>query len=135
VTGTSSPAPTARATGSAPGSAKATACQGVTTINQALTSLAALTVNATVGEVKAAQAKVATAVRTIEAQHPADPQGLASQVSAANANLTEKLAGYPDQTPIGQTTDTVQDLKAKAAEAQGKTAQLAATLQCPPHPS
>ena len=124
----SKPPPTATSSASA----KAVTCNSVTTINQALTSLSSITVSTTVGDVKAAQAKVANAAKEIQAQHPTDPQGFVSQVSAANDKLTEKLAGYPDQTPIGQTSDTAPDLKAKVADAQGKTEQLAAELKCTP---
>lgn len=124
----SKPPPTATASASA----EALPCHLVTTINQALSSLSNLTVSTTVGDVKAAQAKVANATKAIQAQHPTDPQGFVSQVSAANDKLTEKLAGYPDQTPISQTSDTAPDLKTKVADAQGKTDQLAAELKCTP---
>lgn len=118
------------ATSTAP--AKAVVCDGVTTIDQALASLANANVSTTVGDVRAVQMKVANAVSTIQAQHPTDPQGFVSKVSAANDKLTEKLAGYPDRTPIGQTSTTIQDLKTRVADAQGKTAQLAANLGCIP---
>jgi len=134
TTSSSNTTSSSAATATATGSAKATACNGVTTINQALTSLSNISVSATVGDVKAAQAKVANAVTIIEAQHPSDPQGLVSQVSVANDKLTEKIAGYPNRTPIGQTSDTVQDMKTKVADAQSKTDKLAAELKCTPTP-
>jgi hypothetical protein len=120
------------ATATATGPVKATLCNGVTTIHQTLTSLSNVTVSTTVGDVKAAQAKVSNAVTTNQQQHPADPQGLVGQVSAANDKHTEKLAGYPDQTPIGQTSETVQDVKAKVADAQTRTQQLSTELKCAP---
>ena len=125
---TSDPTSDPTATSTAP--AKAVVCNGVTTINQALASLANANVSTTVGDVRAVQMKVANAVSTIQAQHPTDPQGFVSKVSAANDKLTEKLAGYPDRTPIGQTSTTIQDLKTRVADAQGKAAQLAANLGC-----
>jgi hypothetical protein len=134
TTSSSSATPTSAATAISTGSAMASACNGVTTINQALTSLSNITINATVGDVKAAQAKVANAVTMIQALHPTDPQGLVSQVNAANNKLTEKIAGYPDQTPIGQTSDTVQDVKTRVADAQSKTAKLDTELKCTPTP-
>lgn len=120
------PSPMATSTGSA----RETACNGVSNINKALTSLSNVSANATVGDVKAAQTKVTNAVNAIQAQHPTDPQGLVNQLSTANAKLTEKLAGYPDQTPIGQTSENIQDLKARVAEAQTKTNQLSGELKC-----
>lgn len=121
----------ATATTTTSASANSAACKGVTTINQALTSLSDKTATATVGDVKAAQAKVTNAVNTIQAQHPTDPQGFVSQVSAANDKLTEKLAAYPDQTLISQTTANVTDLKTRVSDAQGKTQKLAGELNCP----
>jgi hypothetical protein len=112
--------------------AKAAACNGVMTINQALSSLSDINASATVGDVKAVQAKVAKAVTTVQAHVTTNQEGIVSQISAANAKLTEKLAGYPDTTPIGQTSTTVQDIKTKAADVQNKTAQLASALNCTP---
>jgi hypothetical protein len=120
--------PSAMATST--GAVRTAACNGVNTINQALSNLSTATSSVTVGDVKSAQMKVANAVNNIQMQHPTDPQGLVNQVSTANQKLTEKLAGYPDTTPIGQTSDTVQDVKAKAATAQGKAQQLGTELQC-----
>jgi hypothetical protein len=118
------------ATRTATTSAKATACNGVTTMNQALDSLSNINASATVGDVKAVQAKVAKAVTVVQTRVPSDEEGLLSQISAANAKLTEKIAGYPDSTPIGKTSTTAQDIKTKAADAQGKTEQLSSTLKC-----
>jgi hypothetical protein len=120
----------APATATSTTSAKTTACKGVSGINQALTSLSNITVDTTVGDVKAAQAKITNAMATIQAQHPIDNQGLVGQVSAANDKLTEKIAGYPNQTPIGKTSDNVQDMKARVADAQTKTKKLGTELDC-----
>ena len=123
---------TVMTTPTATGSAKVAACNGVMTMNQALSSLSNINASATVGDVKAAQAKVAKAATTVQAKIPADQEGALSQISEANAKLTEKLAGYPDSTPIGQTSTTAQDIKTRAAEVQNKTDQLASALNCTP---
>jgi hypothetical protein len=112
-------------------SAKAIACKGVTTINQALISLANISVSTTVGDVKAAQTKVANAVNAIQARVSTNDEGLLSQVSAANGKLAETIKDYPDQSPIGQTSTSVQDIKARVADAQSKTERLASALTCP----
>ncbi len=124
--------PSSTATATVTGSAKAAACNGVMSMNKALSSLSNINASATVGDVKAVQAKVAKAVTTVQTQVPTDQEGAVSQISAANAKLTEKLAGYPDKTPIGQTSTTAQEIKTKAADAQNKTDQLASALNCMP---
>jgi hypothetical protein len=106
------------------------ACSGVTKINQALASLATVNVNTTVGDVRAAQTKVTNAVSAIYTRVPTAEGGLLSQITAANIQLTAKLAGYPDSTPIGHTSDTVQDIKLKVSNAQNKTATLSSKLNC-----
>ena len=126
----SSSATTQPPAGSSTSSAKATACNGLSTINQALTSLSGTQVNTTVGDVQAAQQKVTNAVNTI-AKIPAASGPLLDQIKAANDQLTAKLAGYPPNTPIGQTSVKVQDVKTTAASAQSKTTAIASRLKCP----
>src|SRR5215472_15128733 len=129
ATATKAPAsPTAMSTSTAV--AQSALCDGVTNINQALTSLSNVNADTTVGEVRAAQVKVTNAVNAIHSKVPTADGTLLSEITTANAQLTAKLAGYTDSTPIGHTSETVQDVKTKVSNAQGKTTQLADTLNC-----
>jgi hypothetical protein len=112
------------------GSAKAAACSGLTTISQTLTSLLSVNANTTVGDVKAVQAKVTNALNAIESRVPNASGQLVNQIRSANDQLTAKLQGYPDSTPIGRTSATIQDIRARAASAQAKTTLLATALRC-----
>jgi hypothetical protein len=137
--GTSTPATSATAT-KAPASpaamststavAQSTLCNGVTNMNQALASLSSVNANTTVGDVRAAQVKVTNAVNAIHSRVPTADGTLLSQITTANAQLTAKLVGYTDSTPIGHTSETVQDVKTKVSDAQAKTTQLANNLNC-----
>src|SRR5271166_3765588 len=129
ATATKAPAsPAAMSTSTAV--AQSALCTGVTNINQALVSLSSVNVNTTVGDVRAAQVKVINAVDAIHSRVPAADGTLVSQITTANAQLTAKLAGYTDSTPIGHTSDTVQDVKTKVSDTQAKTTQLANKLNC-----
>ncbi len=110
--------------------AQSALCSGVTNINQALVSLSSVNASMTVGDVRAAQVKVNSAVDAIHSRVPTADGTLLSQITTANAQLTAKLAGYTDSTPIGHTSDTVQDVKTKVSDTQAKTTQLADKLNC-----
>jgi hypothetical protein len=129
ATATKAPAsPSAMSTSTAV--AQSALCNGVTNINQALVSLSSVNANTTVGDVRAAQVKVINAVDAIHSHVPTADGTLLSQITTANAQLTAKLAGYTDSTPIGHTSDTVQDVKTKVSDTQAKTTQLANKLNC-----
>lgn len=113
-------------------SAKTAACNGLATVNEALTSLSNVNAKTTVGEVKAAQTKIANTLVAIQTRIPADSGDRLNQIKSANEQLGAKIQGYPDTTPIGQTSAQVQDLKAMVGNAQSKTTQLASTLNCTP---
>jgi hypothetical protein len=85
-----------------------------------------------VGDVKTAQRRVTNTLNAIASRIPSADGQLLSQLRSANAQLTAKIAGYPDETPIGQTSVKVQDLKARVATAQSKTSSLASKLNCAP---
>jgi len=110
--------------------AQSAVCDGVTNINQALASLSNVNADTTVGDVRTAQVKVTNAVNAIHSKVPTADGALLSQITTANAELTAKLAGYTDSTPIGHTSETVQDVKTKVSNAQDKTTQLADKLNC-----
>jgi hypothetical protein len=108
------------------------ACSGLAAINATLATLLNANVNTTVGDVKAVQQKVATTLNAVESRVPSSSEGRVGQITSANEQLGAKIAGYPDATPIGQTLDTVQNLKTNVASAQAKTVLLATAIKCPP---
>ena len=110
--------------------AQTAACKGVVQINQALVNLSNVTVDTTVGDVRAAQLKVLNTANAIHSQIPAANGTLLAQITTASAQLTAKLAGYPNSTTIGHTSETVQDVKTKVSDAQAKTTQLANNMNC-----
>jgi hypothetical protein len=111
-------------------SAKAKACAGLATINSTLTSLLSVNASTTVGDVRQAQTKITNALDTVDSHVPGPPGDLSRQIRSANAQLTDKVEGYPDSTPIGQTSESVQDIKAKATNAQAKVSLLTTALKC-----
>ncbi|HEX9414981.1 MAG TPA: hypothetical protein VF916_15870 [Ktedonobacterales bacterium] len=125
----------ARATsssGTATTTAKTAACNGLATVNQALASLSSINVDTTVGDVHTAQQKVTNALSAIQSRIPSDSGTTLSQIKEANDQLAAKIQGYPDETPIGQTSAKIQDLKATVASVQSKTTHLASALKCTP---
>jgi hypothetical protein len=122
--------PTASGTTPPSASAKEAACAGLATINSTLTKLLSTNASTTVGEVKAAQTKITNALNTVDSHVPGAPGDLSRQIRSANAQLTDKIQGYPDSTPIGQTSENVQDIKAKAANAQAKVSLFTTLLKC-----
>jgi len=135
--GTSTPATTATKVPASPTAmststavAQSALCDGVTNINQALASLSNVNADTTVGDVRAAQVTVTNAVNAIHSKVPTADGTLLSQITTANAQLTAKLVGYADSTPIGHTSETVQDVKTKVSDTQTKTTQLANELNC-----
>ena len=110
--------------------AQTAACNGVAKINQALVTLSGVTVDTTVGDVRAAQIKILNTANSIHSQVPAANGTLLAQITTASAELTAKLAGYPNSTTIGHTSETVQDVKTKVSNAQAKTTQLANNMNC-----
>ncbi|MGO8948024.1 MAG: hypothetical protein ACLQUY_10250 [Ktedonobacterales bacterium] len=110
--------------------AKTAACNGVSTINQALTSLSSVNGTTTVGDVKTAQAKVTAQVNVIKPLVPSSDGALVSQLSAANTQLSAQIAGYSDQTPISKTSVNVAGVKSRVATAQSTTNNLSSYLNC-----
>jgi hypothetical protein len=110
--------------------AQTAACNGVAQINQALVNLSNVTVDTTVGDVRAAQLKVLNTANSIHSQVPNADGTYLAQITTASAQLTAKLAGYPNSTTIGHTSETVQDVKTRVSDAQAKTTQLADKMNC-----
>jgi hypothetical protein len=111
-------------------SAQIAACNNVTNINQALTSLSNVNASTTVGEVKNDQAKITSSVSTMASRVSAADNVTLALLTTANAQLTSKLASYPDQTPIGKTSVNVQGIKSSAANVQSQTTKLSSDLKC-----
>lgn len=112
-------------------SAKSVACDGLATINKALASLSETKSSTTVGDVQAAQQKVTNALNAIASKIPAASGPLLDQIKSANDQVAAKIAGYPPETPIGQTSVNIQNFKSAVATVQSKTTALASALQCP----
>lgn len=127
----SPPASTTSPSGTTTAPAKTAVCNGLGRVNQALASLSNVSASSTVGDVKAAQQKVTTALSAIESRLPSGSGPLLDQLKSANDKLTAKLEGYPDSTPIGQTSVKVQDIKSSVASAQSKTTALISASKCP----
>lgn len=107
---------------------KSAICQGLSTVTQSLTSLANASGSVTVGAVKTTQEKVASTLDKIVARVP-NSAGL-TQIQAANNELGKALQGYPDTTPIGETSVNAQGLKTKVAAVQAKASRLSSALKC-----
>jgi hypothetical protein len=124
----------ANAPTSAISAAKSGACQSIASINQSLTSLQQTNQTTTVGDVKATQQKLATALNTVSSKLPVGGGFLVGQAQSANNQLTQSLQGQPDNATISQASPQaqaqIQDLKNKVASVQGKTSLLASTLKC-----
>ncbi len=107
-------------------------CPSLTTINQALTQLATVGEQTTVGDVKAAQQKVTNALTTLS-QLPL-PSGNGSNalsaLQSANDQLTAAIKDLPDTATIAQVSSGLQDFKSKVTQAQASATRLASALKC-----
>lgn len=117
-------------TSSAISTTKEKLCQPVTTINNSLASLSNIGENTTVGEVKSATQKVATAVNTLDKIVPDNASSTLNDVKAANDNLMSAIQGLPDDATLAQSSVKIQDFKARVANAQTTVTKLASSLQC-----
>jgi uncharacterized phage infection (PIP) family protein YhgE len=110
--------------------AKSAACQSLATVNQSLTSLANVGDNTTVGTVKAAQQKIASALNKLDTVLPNSNGPVLTQAQAANDQLGQTLQDYPDSATIGDTSVKLQGVKTKATSVQEKATQLSSSLKC-----
>ncbi|HKS91000.1 MAG TPA: hypothetical protein VJQ83_03655 [Tepidiformaceae bacterium] len=104
-------------------------CQRIATLDQTLTQLSTVGDNTTVGEVKAIQQKLTTALDAVDKLPGTDGSAL-SNLQSANDQLTEAIKDLPDSATVGQVGPRFQAFKGKVSEAQTAVAKLASTLHC-----
>lgn len=88
----------------------------------------------TVGQVKAAQQKIATAAGNLEAKIPntdvnTDAPAL-NNLKDANTNLTNVLSGYPDSTPMSEVLPAQPGYAGFVARMQAAQGTLSSKLGC-----
>ena len=122
---------TSAATASTPTSGSSRpACQGIATINTALTSLSQAGNNITVGQLKTIQSGIGVALKVVDKLAPADASATLDQLKAANDQLAQTLAGLPENDTLGQHGPQLQQFKEQVAKAQAAASQLATKLNC-----
>jgi hypothetical protein len=126
LTGCGAPASDSNSASTGPASGL---CQPLETINQTLTQLSDIGDNTTVGEVKAAQQKLASALNALGAL-PGSRGDAYNSLKSVSDQLAAAVQGQPDSATVGQIGLKVQGLKDKVAQAQGATTKLASTLHC-----
>lgn len=104
-------------------------CQRIATIDQTLTQLSTVGDNTTVGEVKAIQQKLTTALDALDKLPGTDGSAL-SNLQSANDQLTEAIKDLPDSATVGQIGPRFQVFRGKVSQAQAAVAKLASTLHC-----
>ncbi len=104
-------------------------CQRLTTINQSLTQLSNVGEKTTVGEVKAAQQKLTTALNALS-RLPGSGGTTLNDLQTANDQLTAAISGQPDSATMGQLSVKLQDFKGKVTQAQTAATKLSSTLKC-----
>ena len=88
--------------------------------------------NTTVGEVKAAQAKLTGALNVLAALPlpSGSGSGTLSNLKSANDQLAAAIKDLPDSATVGQVGPQLQTFKGKVAQAQAAATKLATTLNC-----
>lgn len=119
---------TAGATGTA-GSDRL-ACTGLDTVDSALSSLAKVGDQTTIGEVKAIQQGLSTALTALDRVTPATTSSALTDLKTASDQLSQSLAGLPDGDTLGQHGPQLQQFKAQVAKAQSAESQMSAKLNC-----
>ena len=104
-------------------------CQRIATLDQTLTQLSTMGDNTTVGEVKAIQQKLTTALDAVDKLPGTDGSAL-SNLQAANDQLAEAIKDLPDSATVGQVGPRFQEFRGKVSQAQAAVAKLASTLHC-----
>lgn len=117
--------------GSTSSGATSKLCQGVAKANQALSQLSTAGDNMTVGQVKAIQQKLTTALNAL-AKLPAGGGSALSNLKSANDQLTAAIGNLPDSASVSQAGPQLQNLKGKAAQAQTAVTRAGSTLHCTP---
>jgi len=105
-------------------------CQGLASVEQPLNQLANVGDQTTVGEVKAIQQKLTTALGVLGKIPGLSDSSALSSLQQANDELTATIKGQPDSATMGQVGPKLQDFKSKVAQAQSKLNSMKSTFKC-----
>ena len=105
-------------------------CQGLASVEQPLNQLASVGDQTTVGEVKAIQQKLTTALGVLGKIPGLSDSSALSSLQQANDELTAAIQGQPDNATMGQVGPKFQDFKSKVAQAQSKVNSMKSTFKC-----
>lgn len=117
-------APTTTSTTSRP------ACQGLATIDNALTRLSKAGDNITIGEVKTLQAQISLALNVVGKLVPSDLSSTVDQLKAANDQIGQAVTGLPDGDTLAEHGPQLQKFREQVANAQDAASRLATRLNC-----
>ena len=104
-------------------------CQPLGTVSQTLTQLASIGDDTTIGEVKAAQQKLANALKALAAL-PGSRGSAYDSIKSMSDQLAAAVKSQPDSATVGQAGPKLQGLKAKMAQVQAAATTLASSLNC-----
>ena len=104
-------------------------CQPLGAVQQTLTQLSSIGDNTTVGEVKAAQQKLASALNALAAI-PGSRGSAYDSIKSASDQLAAAVKKQPDTATVGQVGPRLQGFKDKMAQAQAAATKFASTLNC-----
>jgi len=105
-------------------------CQGLASVEQPLNQLANVGDQTTVGEVKALQQKLITALGVLGKIPGLSDSSALSSLQQANDELTATIKDQPDSATMGQVGPKLQDFKSKVAQAQSKVNSMKSTFKC-----
>ena len=105
-------------------------CQGLASVEQPLNQLANVGDQTTVGEVKALQQKLITALGVLGKIPGLSDSSALSSLQQANDELTATIKDQPDSATMGQVGPKLQDFKSKVAQAQSKLNSMKSTFKC-----
>jgi phage-related protein len=105
-------------------------CQGLASVEQPLNQLANVGDQTTVGEVKALQQKLTTALGVLGKIPGLSDSSALNSLQQANDELTAAIKDQPDDATMGQVGPKLQDFKSKVAQAQSKLNSMKSTFKC-----
>ncbi|HEY1387710.1 MAG TPA: hypothetical protein VGF38_04120 [Ktedonobacterales bacterium] len=105
-------------------------CQGLASVEQPLNQLASVGDQTTVGEVKAIQQKLTTALGVLGKIPGLSDSSALSSLQQANDELTATIKNQPDDATMGQVGPKFQEFKSKVAQAQSKVNSMKSTFKC-----
>lgn len=104
-------------------------CQPLGRVNQTITQLSGIGDNSTVGEVKAAQQKLASALKALAAL-PGSRGSAYDTIKSLSDQLAAAVKNQPDSATVGQAGPRLQEFKSKLTQAQAAAMKLASRLNC-----